>query len=271
MNKTIPGIGVLLLLAMLLIALLAPVIAPYNPHNITGTPYMAPCSAHLLGTNDIGQDILSEIIYGTRTSLFVGVLSAAISMLLGTFFGILAGWYGGAFDRVTEKLIAFFMTIPYIPSIIILSAMTKSGPCTTAVVLGVMSWSGTARVVRSQTIAIKSRDYIQTLRAMGAPNRYVLVRHVMRELLPWLMYRMAARVKAGILSESTLSFLGLGSTTQKSWGTIIYYAQSKNSLLTGAWRWWILPPGLCIILVSCALVMISYGAESTTDRRLERR
>lgn len=271
MNKAISRIGAVILLLLILVALLAPVLAPYDPHSSNAKPYIKPCAEHLLGTNDIGQDILSEIIYGTRTSLAIGFLSAAISMFLGTLCGMLAGWFGGFTDRIIEKLIAFFMTVPYIPSIIILSAMTKSGPYTTSIILGVMSWSGTARVVRSQTIAIKNRDYIQTIKSMGASDGYILMRHVINELLPWLMYRMAARVKAGILSESSLSFLGLGSVTQKSWGTIIYYAQAKNSLLTGAWRWWILPPGLCIILVSCALVMISYGAEGSADRRLERR
>lgn len=270
-SKTISRIGLAILIIMILVAVFAPLLAPYDPHVSVAKPYVKPCVEHLLGTNDIGQDILSEVIYGTRTSLAIGFLSPAISLTLGAVLGMAAGWYGGVVDRIVEKLIAFFLTIPYIPSIIILSALTKPGLLTTSVVLGVMSWSGTARVVRTQTIAIKNRDYIQTIRSMGASNSYILCRHVIKELLPWLMYRMASRVKAGILSESSLSFLGLGSTTQKSWGTIIYYAQAKNSLLTGAWRWWILPPGLCIILISCALVMISYGAEGGTDRRLERR
>lgn len=271
LNRRISRIGWILLVCFVLIALAAPWLAPYNPHASVAKTFQKPSAEHWLGTNDIGQDILSEVIYGTRTSLMIGFLSAAISVFLGTLLGMLAGWYGGIVDRLIEKLIAFFLTIPYIPSIIILSALTRSGPITTSIVLGVMSWSGTARVVRTQTMSIRNRDYIQTIRAMGAPDGYILRRHVVRELLPWLMYRMAARVKAGILSESSLSFLGLGSTTQKSWGTIIYYAQAKNSLLTGAWKWWILPPGLCIILISCALVMITYGAESSTDRRLERR
>lgn len=270
MSKIIARIGAVILAGVILVAVFAPVLAPYDPHASVAQPYMEPCSEHPLGTNDIGQDILSEVIYGARTSLAIGFLSAAISLTLGAILGMVAGWYGGVADRIVEKLIAFFLTIPYLPSIIILSALTTPGPLTTSLVLGVMSWSGTARVVRSQTIAIKNREYISTIRSMGASNGYILSHHVVKELLPWLMYRMAARVKAGILSESSLSFLGLGSTTQKSWGTIIYYAQAKNSLLTGAWRWWILPPGLCIILISCALVMISYGMEGSTDRRLEK-
>ena len=269
MNNRMAKAGGVLLALMVLVAVFAPVLAPYDTYSSVAEPYLAPCAEHLLGTNDIGQDILSEVIYGTRTSLSIGFLSAVISVGLGTVLGVLAGWYGGWADRLIAKITAFFLTIPYIPSIIILSAFTKPGPWTTAVVLGIMSWAGTARVVRTQTAALKEKEYIQTLRAMGAPDGYVFFHHAARELLPWLMYQAAGRVKSGILSESSLSFLGLGSTTQKSWGTIIYYAQARNALLTDAWLWWILPPGLCIALVSCSLVMISYGFEEKTDRRLK--
>ena len=269
MHKTVGRVGWALLLAMIAVALLAPVLAPYDPYASVGGTFLPPSREHLLGTNDIGQDIFSELLYGTRTSLAVGACSAAISMALGTAVGMTAGWFGGAADRILMKLTAFFMTIPYLPAIIILSAFTKPGPWTTSVILGVMSWSGTARVVRSETMAIRQKEYIRTIAAMGAGSWYLLRCHVFRELLPLLFYRAAARVKAGILSESSLSFLGLGSTVQKSWGAMLYYAQAKNALLTDAWLWWVLPPGLCIALLSCALVMISYGAEGKLDRRLE--
>lgn len=264
-------IGMVIFGFMVLVALLAPVLAPYDPYASVDQVYLPPSPQHLLGTNDIGQDILSEIIYGTRTSLAIGLLSAAISLSIGTVLGLLAGWYGGAVDRLVTKLTAFFLTIPFIPSVIILSAFTKPGLWTTSFVLGIMSWAQTARVVRTQTMEIRNRDDIRTIKAMGASGGYILRRHVVRELLPWLMYQGAGRVKSGILSESSLSFLGLGSTTQKSWGTIIYYAQAKNALLTDAWLWWIIPPGVCIILVSCALMLMTYGAEETSDRRLAAR
>jgi ABC-type dipeptide/oligopeptide/nickel transport system permease subunit len=255
---------------MILIAIFAPYIAPYNPYTDMDETYLKPSVEHLLGTNDIGQDIFSEILYGTRISLVVGFLSAAISIAIGTIVGMLSGWYGGFIDRLLMKVTACFMTIPFLPTVIIISAFTKPGPLTTSTILGVMSWSGTARIVRSQILGIKNKEYIQTIRAMGAGDFYILTRHILKELLPYLMYRASARVRAGILSESSLSFLGLGSTVVKSWGTIIYYAQAKNALLTDAWVWWILPPGLCIILVSCALMMITYGAEGKANIRLER-
>ena len=270
MNKNIAKIGWSLLLFMIGIAVFAPVLAPYNPYSEMDAIYLKPSADHLLGTNDIGQDIFSELLYGARTSLAIGFLSAAISIVIGSVVGMVSGWYGGKIDLFLMKITAFIMTIPFLPTVIILSAFTKPGPITTSVILGIMSWAGTARIVRSQILSMKGKEYIQTIKAMGASDFYILTRHVLKELLPFLMYRATARVRAGILSESSLSFLGLGSTVVKSWGTIIYYAQAKNALLTDAWIWWILPPGICIIVISCALTMITYGAEGKFDRRLER-
>lgn len=269
MYKRIASAGWILMALMIGVAVFAPIIAPYDPYGDLFQTYLQPSFEHLLGTNDIGQDIFSELIYGTRTSLAIGFLSAAISIIIGSLVGMISGWYGGAADRLLMKITAFFMTVPFLPAVIILSAFTKPGPLTTSVILGVMSWSGTARIVRSQILGIKNKEYIQTIKAMGASDYYILSRHVLKEILPFLMYRATARVRAGILSESSLSFLGLGSTVVKSWGTIIYYAQAKNALLTGSWLWWIVPPGVCIIVISCALTMITYGAEGKMDRRLE--
>lgn len=269
MNKRTTKIGSLILLLMVFTALLAPWIAPYDPYKDMAVPYLKPSIEHFLGTNDIGQDIFSELLYGVRTSLTIGFLSAFISIMIGSAVGMISGWYGGKTDHFLMKITAFIMTIPFLPTVIIISAFTKPGPITTSLILGVMSWTGTARIVRSQILGIKNKEYIQTIRAMGASDFYILTRHVLRELIPFLMYRASARVRAGILSESSLSFLGLGNPVEKSWGTIIYYAQAKNALLTDTWIWWILPPGFCIILISCALTMITYGAEEKMDRRLE--
>ena len=262
-------VGVVILALILLIALFAPQIAPYDSHKSSPQNYQTPSKNHLLGTNDIGQDIFSELLFGARTSLQIGFFSALISIVLGTLIGMLAGWFEGSVDRWLMKLTAFFMTIPYLPAVIILSAFTRPGIITTSMILGIMSWPATARIVRSETMTLKTREYIQVCRAMGASNQYLLFRHIVKELMPLIMYRAAARVKAGILGESSLSFLGLGSAAQKSWGTMLYYAQAKNALLTKAWIWWVLPPGFCIALVSCALTMISYGAEARLDRRME--
>ena len=269
MRKRLGRAGWILLALLTAAAVLAPLLAPYDPYTAAGGTFLPPSRAHLLGTNDIGQDIFSELLYGARTSLTVGALSALLSIALGTAVGMAAGWFGGRTDRLLMKVTALFMTIPYLPAVIILSAFAAPGALTTALILGGMSWPGTARLVRSETMAIRSRDYLLAIRAMGAKSGYLLTRHVIRELLPLLLYRGMDRMKGSILAESSLSFLGLGSTVQKSWGTMLYYAQAKSALLTDAWLWWVLPPGLCIALVSCALVLISHSLEGELDRRLE--
>lgn len=262
-HKVMAWTGGLILLAVILCALLAPILAPFNPYVAVAAPLLPPGGAHLLGTNDIGQDIFSELLYGARTSLLVGVLSAGISLGLGLVVGMLSGWFSGSWaDRLLSKVTAFFLTLPFIPTVIVLSAFT--GPDTTrmAVILGVLSWPELARVLRAQTIQIRSAGYLQAIRAMGASNGYILTRHVVRELFPLLLSRGVERVKSGILMESSLSFLGLGNPLVKSWGSIIFYAQSKSALLTGAWVWWVIPPGLCICLVCMSLMLISYALET---------
>ena len=268
-NRVVGGIGLALLAVLMLTAVFAPQIAPYSPYAQTGAPFEAPSRAHLLGANDVGQDILSELIYGTRNSLLVGFTSAAVAMTIGVLVGVLSGWYGGRVDRLLSKATSFFMTVPFLPSVIILSTFSDSSVLSMSIILGALSWTGVARVLRSATMQIRSSAYVRIIKGMGASDGYILTHHVLRELLPLIAYRVVTRVKSGILSESTMSFLGLGNPVAKSWGSIIYYAQAKNALLTGAWVWWIVPPGLCICLVSLSLMLIGYSIESPSDRRKE--
>ncbi|MBC5737793.1 ABC transporter permease [Lawsonibacter faecis] len=261
-NKLVGGIGAGLLLLVVLTAVFAPVLAPFDPSAVSAAPLLPPGGGHLLGTNDIGQDIFSELLHGARSSLLVGGLSAAISLTLALAVGMLSGWFAGTWlDRLLMKLTAFFLTLPFIPAVIVLAAFSGAGTAGMAVILGVLSWPETARVLRAQTIQIRARDYLQSIRAMGAGDWYILTRHVLRELLPLVLYQAVLRVKSGILMESSMSFLGLGTPLVKSWGSMIFYAQSRNALITGAWVWWVIPPGLCICLVCLALMMISYSLE----------
>lgn len=267
-NKIYFIIGVSGFCIYLLIAVFAPIFAPYSPREITGGSFGKPCIEHFLGTNDIGQDILSEIVFGTRYSMLVGFLSSVISCVIGAGVGIFAGWFGGWRDDVLMKITTFFITIPYFPLVIVLSVFLNGNIMTTAFVLGVTSWPGMARVLRSQTMKIKSSEYITTIQGMGAGDFYLIFHHILPEILSLLIYHMIMRFKSAILSESSLSFLGLGSALNKSWGTILYYAKTKSAFLTDAWIWWILPPGIMIIFLVFCLMMIAYGLEAATNKRL---
>ena len=268
-NRTVGAVGIAIILLMAFAALFAGFLAPYSPYDQAGGTFEKPSRSHLLGTNDIGQDILSELIYGTRVSLAVGALSAAVSISVGVAVGVASGWYGGSVDRLFAKVTSFFMTIPFLPSVIILASFSNSGILGMSAILGLLSWTDVARVLRASTMQLRERPYIRMIRGMGAPSFYILTRHVFRELLPYILYRTVARVKSGILAESSMSFLGIGSPVAKSWGSIIYYAQARNALITGAWLWWIVPPGLCICAVSMGLMMLAYRMETKSDSRME--
>ncbi|MDP2843464.1 MAG: ABC transporter permease, partial [Acetobacterium sp.] len=195
--------------------------------------------------------------------------SATIAMTIAVLVGVMSGWFGGKLDRILMKVTTVFLTIPFLPVVIILAAFSKGSVWSMSIILGVMSWPVVARILRSETIKIKGSNYIHMIQGMGASDFYVIRYHVFRELLPLIFYRGIIRVKSGILAESSMSFLGLGNPAAKSWGSIIYYAQSSNALLTGSWIWWIIPPGLCICLVSMALMMVAYSFEERNDARME--
>jgi len=260
--------GCILFAAYIVVAVFAPLIAPFDAFADRGTPYLPPSSVHILGTNDVGQDIFSELLVGARQSLLVGLTAAAISLGIGVVFGVSAGWFGRVVDGVLSAICSFFITIPFFPLVILLSALIGGGALTPAIILGLLGWPETARILRAQTYTIRERQYILDIRAMGAKNGYILTRHVLRELVPMGAYRFILSFRAGVLAEATLSFLGLGSPIAKSWGNMLYYAQARNAFLTGTWRWWVLPPGLALAGLVFALLLVSYYFEEASDPRL---
>lgn len=268
-NKKIFWVGFFLCSVVVFLALFADWLTPYDPTEIVGASFEVPSSSHWLGTNDIGQDILSELIVGAKYSLQIGFLTTCISASLGIIIGMLSGWFGGRLDSILMQFNSFVITIPYLPMVIVLSAFLQGGVVTTALILGLTSWPEMARVLRAQTMKIRQSDYIIAIKAMGAGNKYILRKHVIRELQPLIAYRLISRFKSAILAEASLSFLGLSSSTIKSWGSMLYYAQAKSAFLTDAWLWWVLPPGLLLAMLSFGLMLINYSMESKMDPRME--
>lgn len=263
-------IGTLLIVFFVYVAVFAPLIAPYDPFARVDAPYLEPSGIHLLGTNDIGQDIFSELIYGTRISLLMGVVSALVAILVGSVIGVCAGYFGGRVDAVLMRVVDIALTIPMLPLQIVLAAFLGSSYWNIILVIGLLSWASPARVIRSQVLTVKNRGYIQAVKCLGGRPFYIMTKHVLPQTISIIISQFILLSSRAILMETSLSFLGLGDVTQKSWGIILYYAQAKSAFLTSRWVWWILPPGLCITLLVIAFTYVGNALEDVINPRLRK-
>ncbi len=255
----VAGGGVLGLLVT--VALAAPLLAPYDPTARVGVPFSPPSAAHLLGTNDIGQDLLSELIFGARISLLVGIVAALAATVAGTTVGVVAGYARGWVDQALMRLVDVVLALPVLPLTIVIGVFLGPGLSTQILVIASVIWAGTARELRSQVLSLRERDHIQALRAMGGRAHYVLPRHVLPAVGPLVVPQFVLATKTAILLEASLAFLGLGDITAKSWGTMLSLAQSRSAFLTDAWLWWVLPPGVAIALTVLSFALLGYAFE----------
>jgi peptide/nickel transport system permease protein len=262
------GLG--LLAVFLVIALFAPVISPFDPTERVGQPFMKPNGAFLLGTNDIGQDILSELLYGTRVSLLIGVVAALISIVLGCLVGIIAGYYGGKVDSLLMRLVDLVLVIPFLPLMILLAAFIGPSFWNIVLVISLISWASPARVIRSQVLSLKTKGYVEAAKSIGTSIRVILTRHILPGVVPIALSQFVLAASNSILIEASLSFLGLGDPFTKSWGTILYYAQARGAFLTDAWIWWILPPGILITTLVIGFAFTGYSLEEILNPRLRK-
>lgn len=263
------AIGIFLIAGFILTAILAPVISPYDPTERVGRPFSAPSAEHLFGTNDIGQDILSELIYGTRISLIVGVFAGSITVLIGLTVGLLAGYFP-ATGRWLMRVTDIVLILPFLPLLIILSAYIGRGIFNTILVIGLLVWAGTARVIRGQVLTISQQDYVMAARSLGARDGYILLRYILPQVMLLAIGEFVQATSAAILLEASLSFLGLGDPIQKSWGTVLYWAQVRGAFLSPAWVWWVLPPGILISLTTLGFALLGFSLEQAVNPRLRR-
>lgn len=261
-------VGAVILGLFVLVAVFAPLLAPYDPRAQTGLPYQPPSASHLLGTNDIGQDILSELIYGTRVSLAIGFLAALLAIVVGTLVGVASGYYGGLADTLLMRFVDITLALPFLPLLIVLAVFLGRNITTTVLVVSVVIWARPARILRSQVLSARERGFVQAARAMGGRPKHLLRRHVLPAVSPLIIAQFVRAANIAILLEASLSFLGLGDVTAKSWGTTLYYASARGAFLTRAWLWWVLPTGLAISLVVVAFAFIGYSLEERADPRL---
>ncbi|MBL8096406.1 MAG: ABC transporter permease [Anaerolineales bacterium] len=264
---TTPNVaGLVLLAALALLALAAEWVAPYDPAERTGAPFEKPGPAHWLGTNDIGQDILSEVIFGARISLQIGVLAAALSVALGTTVGLLAGFFRGALGVVLMRLVDMVLVIPFAPLMILLAAYLGQSVWNLIVVIGLVTWARPARVIRAQVLTLTGQEFVLAARALGAGPLRIIATHIFPGIASLAMAQFVLAASSAILVEAGLSFLGLGDPTQKSWGTILFYAQARNAFLSGAWVWWVLPPGLMITASVLAFALVGHSPHPSAAR-----
>lgn len=266
-------VGLVVLVLFILVAVLAPLIAPPDTIEVTkatGGVLEAPSGEFWLGTDDSGRSVLALCIWGARISLFVGFLATAISMVIGTLIGLMSGFFEGWPARVLYRLTEWVLVLPFLVLAIVLAAVLGRSLLTIVLVIGVTSWPSTALLIRSQTLSVKERPYLERAKALGAGRWHQMTRHVLPNVMPMVFANTTLTVSVAILTETTLSFLGLGDPTRVSWGSMLEDAFTVGAMTTGAW-WFIIPPGLCVVAVVLSFNLIGQALEEIFNPRLQGR
>ncbi len=259
--------GALLLACFAIVAVVGPWFAG-DPTALVGVPLQPPSAQHWLGTNGQGQDVLAQLVAGTRVSLAVGFAVGLAVVLLGALVGVTAGYFGGFADGLLSVFSNVFLVLPGLPLAIVIAAYLPSGPFTVALVLIVTGWAWNARVLRSQTLALRRRDFIAAAVVAGESAPRVLLVEILPNMLSVLVAQVIGSTVYAIGAQVGLEFLGLGDVARVTWGTMLYWAQNDAALLTGSW-WTFVPPGLCVALVGFALTMLNSGFDEIANPRLQ--
>ena len=259
-------LGLIIVCFLVLAVILMPIfmkLDPYTTDRAVGFN-KAPCSGHPLGTDDVGRDLLARLLYGGRISLFVGIMSTIISVLIGIPLGLIAGYFRGIAETVIMRVADAFMSFPTMVLILVLVAVFGPSILTVTVVIGVLGWTAIAKLIYGNVLSIREREYIQATKAIGMSTPKILLSEVLPNAIPPVWANISFRVAGAILTESSLSFLGMGvQTPQASWGNIIFAAQNLLVLTARPWVWF--PPGICIILVVVGFNFIGEGVRDALD------
>jgi peptide/nickel transport system permease protein len=264
--------GLCILIAITVLAVAAPLFIHPSDLAVVNAPgpSLAPPSARFpLGTDQAGRSVLDLLIWGTRPSLLIGVIATLLTMVLGSLIGLLAGHYGGTISRVLMAITDWFIALPALPLAIALAAVLGQGDASITIAIAVTSWPGTARLIRAQTLAVEARPFIERARALGARDRQLLSRQVLPNVMPFILVSGTLTIGSAIISETTLTFLGLGNPTEVSWGSMINQALNQGAVTSGAW-WFIVPPGVAILIVVLGFTLIGRAVENILNPRTER-
>jgi len=242
-------IGLFLISLVIIAAVLAPILGTVNPQKAGNAEdiLLHPSTQHWLGTDDLARDVWSQVIFGSRISLAIGLITALLTVVSGTLVGLIAGFYGGMVDEILARIVDFFMMLPVLPLMIILAAVLGPSLWNIVFVISIISWPTTARVVRSQVLSVKERPYVEASRCIGAGNVKLMLGEILPNVVPLMFAQAVIMITEAIYSEAVLSFLGLGDVTRISWGTMLHFAFESGVMASTPW--WIGPPITCIIIV----------------------
>jgi peptide/nickel transport system permease protein len=265
-GKAVTGLVILGILGVL--AVIGPWIAPHDPGQRGDDLLAAPSSAHWFGTTHLGQDILSQILDGTRSVMLVGIVAGIVATVLAIVFGVTAGYFGGAGGEGLSALSNVFLVIPALPLILIITlSLPETNDLTIALVIGFTSWAWGARVLRAQTLSLRRRDYVEAARATGESTWRILGFEILPNLTAVIAASFVSTVIFAVLSEITLAFIGVPGVSEWNWGAILFWAQSQQALAQGAW-WWFVPAGLAIALLGTGLALVNFGIDEYVNPRL---
>ena len=261
------AIGLSVLLTIIVVALLAPLIAPYGLHDEVGPVFGHPSWSHPLGLDDGGVDMVTLLMWGARISLVVGFAATLVSMLVGGAVGVLAGYFGRWVDVVLMRITDYFIAIPDVPLMIVVAAIWGPSLFHIVMVIGLLLWTSTARVIRAQVKSVRERVYVQRARSIGAGHVRIIFRHVLPQIAPLLIANTVLTIAVAIFDETALAFLGLGDPSRISLGKVIENAFQRTAVSSGAW-WAIVPPGALVALLILSCSLIGQALEDALNPRL---
>jgi len=265
-KKAIVGLSIILF--FVIVAAFAPFIAPYDPNDFVGTPYSKPTSNHPLGLDRMGRDILSQLIYGTRLSLIVGLSTGALMTSISILIGMTAGYFGGIVDGILSTIINVFMVIPGLPLMIVIASYIRiRGIVPIILVIAFTSWAPGARVIRSQMLTLRSRDFILASKITGEKSGRIIFSEIMPNIFSLISSNFFMACLTAIVGEASLEFLGFGDVSSITWGTMLYWAQNSSALLNNSWGW-VLAPGIAIATLGASFALLNFSIDEITNPRL---
>ncbi len=245
----------------------------------SGLPLQGPDATHILGTDDLGRDILNLTVHGTRISMLIGLLATLVTVVIGTSFGIVAGYVGGVVDAILMRITDFFLVLPTFVLALILAPIVldligsdalilgiRANLFVTVIVIGVTSWASTARIIRSQALSVRERMFVDRARVIGGSSGHIMRRHILPNVVNLIVANTVLTFAGAVLTETTLAFVGLGDPFDPSWGQILNAAESRGAPGLGAW-WFFAPPAACVVLVVLAFTLVGGALDDVLNPR----